>query len=101
MQQELTRRIRSNPKFAELTQKRTKFGWQLSFLMLAIYYGFILIVAFAPSVLGMPISGVITLGIPVGVFIIVAAFVLTGIYVRRANSEYDELNRQIIEEARR
>jgi uncharacterized membrane protein (DUF485 family) len=101
MQQELTRRIRSNPKFAELTQKRTKFGVQLSILMLAIYYGFILVVAFAPSVLGIPISGVITLGIPVGVFIIVAAFVLTGIYVRRANSEYDELNRQIIEEARR
>jgi uncharacterized membrane protein (DUF485 family) len=52
-------------------------------------------------VLGIPISGVITLGIPVGVFIIVIAFVLTGIYVRRANSEFDELNRQIIEEARR
>jgi uncharacterized membrane protein (DUF485 family) len=101
MQQELTRKIRDNPKLAELTQKRTKFGWQLSILMLAIYYGFILVVAFAPSVLGIPISGVITLGIPVGVFIIVTAFVLTGIYVRRANSEYDELNRQIIEEARR
>ena len=35
MQQELTRKIRSNPKFAELTQKRTKFGVQLSILMLA------------------------------------------------------------------
>jgi uncharacterized membrane protein (DUF485 family) len=101
MQQELTHRISNNPKFLELTQKRTRFGIQLSILMLAIYYGFILIVAFAPSVLGIPISGVISLGIPVGLFIIVAAFVLTGIYVRRANSEFDELNRQIIEEARR
>jgi uncharacterized membrane protein (DUF485 family) len=44
--------------------------------------------------------GVVTLGIPIGVFIIVAAFVLTGIYVRRANSEFDSLTRQIIEEAR-
>jgi uncharacterized membrane protein (DUF485 family) len=68
--------------------------------MLLIYYGFILIVAFAPSVLGIPIYGVVTLGIPIGVFIIVAAFVLTGIYVRRANSEFDGLTRQIIEEAR-
>jgi uncharacterized membrane protein (DUF485 family) len=101
MQQELTHRISNNPKFLELTRKRTRFGIQLSILMLAIYYGFILIVAFAPSVLGIPISGVISLGIPVGLFIIVAAFVLTGIYVRRANSEFDELNRQIIEEARR
>ena len=48
MRQELTHKIRSNPKFAELTQKRTKFGVQLSILMLLIYYGFILIVAFAP-----------------------------------------------------
>jgi uncharacterized membrane protein (DUF485 family) len=101
MQQELTHRISNNPKFLELTQKRTRFGIQLSILMLAIYYGFILIVAFAPSVLGIPISGVISLGIPVGLFIIVAAFVLTGSYVRRANSEFDELNRQIIEESRR
>ena len=100
MRQELTHKIRSNPKFAELTQKRTEFGVQLSILMLLIYYGFILIVAFAPSVLGIPIYGVVTLGIPIGVFIIVAAFVLTGIYVRRANSEFDGLTRQIIEEAR-
>ncbi|UEM23879.1 DUF485 domain-containing protein [Skermanella mucosa] len=101
MRQELTHKIRNNPKFAELTQKRTKFGWQLSILMLALYYGFILIVAFVPSLLGVPVYGVITLGIPFGLVIIISAFLLTGIYVRRANSEFDELNRQIIEESRR
>lgn len=100
MRQELTHKIRNNPKFAELTQKRTKFGWQLSILMLALYYGFILIVAFFPSLLGVPVYGVITLGIPFGIVIILSAFLLTGIYVRRANSEFDELNRQIIEESR-
>ena len=101
MKQELTHRIRNNPKFAELTRKRTKFGWQLSILMLAIYYGFILVVGFAPKALGTPIYGVITLGMPIGVLIILLAFVLTGIYVRRANSEFDDLNRQIIEDARK
>ena len=48
MHSELTRKIRNNPKFAELTSKRTAYGWKLSILMLAIYYGFILVVAFAP-----------------------------------------------------
>jgi|SRR4051812_44184634 uncharacterized membrane protein (DUF485 family) len=102
MQQELTRRIRNNPKFAELTRKRTAFGWQLAILMLGIYYTFILVVAFAPGLLGAPVAAgsVVTWGIPVGLFIIIAAFVLTGIYVRRANSEFDELNRQIIEETK-
>ena len=38
-----------------------------------------------------------TVGIPIGVAVIVAAFVLTGIYVRRANAEFDTLTRQIVE----
>ena len=102
MQQELTARIRNNPKFSELVSKRTAFGWRLSIVMLLIYYAFILLVAFAPGILGTPIASgsVITVGIPLGVIIIVSAFVLTGIYVRRANTEFDELKRQILEEAK-
>ena len=53
------------------------------------------IIAFAPKLLGTPIGGgVMTVGIPVGLFVIVSAFVLTGIYVHRANSEFDRLTRQ-------
>jgi len=102
MQQELTTRIRNNPKFEELVRKRTAFGWRLSIVMLSIYFLFILLIAFAPGVLGTPLfeGSVITIGIPLGVVIIVSAFVLTGIYTRRANKEFDELNRQIIEEAK-
>ena len=49
----------------------------------------------------MPLAGgVTTVGIPLGLFVIISAFVLTGIYVRRANSEFDALIRQIIEEAK-
>jgi uncharacterized membrane protein (DUF485 family) len=103
MQQEITARIRNNPKFEELVRKRTAFGWRLSVVMLVIYYLFVLLVAFAPEVLGTPLfeGSVITIGIPLGVVIIVSAFVLTGIYVRRANTEFDELNRQIIEDAKK
>ena len=81
-------RIRHEPLFRELVDKRTRFAWQLSAAMLVIYFGFIAVIAFAPKVLGMPIGGgVITVGIPVGLFVIVSAFVLTGIYVARANSD--------------
>jgi uncharacterized membrane protein (DUF485 family) len=70
--------------------------------MLVIYYGFIMLIAFAPNVLGTPLwSGAnMTWGIPIGVLVILAAFGLTGAYVARANSEYDELTRQIIEESK-
>jgi len=58
-------------------------------------------IAFAPAVLGLRIgNGVTTVGIPVGLLVIISAFVLTGIYVRRANSEFDALTRQIIERAK-
>lgn len=97
MEQDTYQRIRSHPKFKELVEKRSRFGIQLSIVMLTIYYGFILIVAFAPGILGIPVFGVITLGIPVGILIILAAFALTGVYVSRANTEFDDLNQEILE----
>jgi uncharacterized membrane protein (DUF485 family) len=100
MSDELITRVKDNPKFKELCAKRSRFAWTLSIIMLAIYYAFILVIAFSPKTLGMPIGdGVTTLGIPVGIIIILSAFILTGIYVKRANGEFDQLNREIIEEA--
>lgn len=102
MNEDILTRVQGNPKFKELVQKRTRLGWQLSIVMLAIYYGFILVLAFAPQVLGASLSGgTTTVGIPVGLFIIVSAFVLTGVYVRKANTEFDQLNQEIVEEAQR
>ncbi len=95
-------RIRNDPRFLELVAKRSKYAWTLSIVMLAIYYGFILVIAFAPAILGIPLApgAATTIGIPIGVLIILAAFVLTGLYVRRANGEFDALNRQIVERSK-
>ncbi len=102
MNEDILKRVQANPKFAELVQKRSSLGWLLSIVMLAIYYGFILVLAFSPATLGASLSGgVTTVGIPGGIFIIVSAFVLTGIYVRKANTEFDQLNQQIVEEAKK
>lgn len=93
--------IRNEPLFQELVDKRTRFAWQLSAAMLVIYFGFIAVIAFAPKVLALPIgSSVTTVGIPVGLFVIVSAFVLTGIYVSRANSKFDPITRQIMEKVK-
>ena len=40
-------------------------------------------------------AGVTTLGMPIGLAVIVFTVLITGIYVRRANSEYDSLTEQI------
>ena len=61
------------------------------------YYGFILLVAFDKPLLAQKIgSGVTTLGMPIGVAVIVFTIIITWIYIRRANSEFDSLTEQIV-----
>ena len=97
MRKEQVEAIKNDPNFQELVSKRSTFAWTLTIAMLVVYFAFILTIAFNPSALGTPLSSnsVTTLGIPVGIIIIVFAFILTGIYVRRANSEFDELTDKI------
>lgn len=91
-------KIKMDPQFQELVRKRTRFAWSLTVAMLVIYFGFILTIAFNKQFLATPIGGsVISIGIPIGLFVIISAFILTGIYVRRANSEFDALTKQIID----
>jgi uncharacterized membrane protein (DUF485 family) len=95
------RRIEQEPLFRELVSKRTHLAWVLSAAMLVIYFGFIIVIAFAPKLLAVPIAGgVTTIGIPVGLLVIVSAFVLTGIYVYRANREFDPIILQITEKVK-
>ena len=44
-------------------------------------------------------AGVTTIGIPIGMAVIVFTIIITGIYVRRANSEFDALTREILKDA--
>jgi uncharacterized membrane protein (DUF485 family) len=92
-------RVIQSPRFQELVRQRTRFAWTLTIVMLVIYFGFILLVAFAKPLLAMKVGdGVTSLGILLGLGVIIAAFVLTGIYVYRANSEFDELTRNLTRE---
>jgi uncharacterized membrane protein (DUF485 family) len=92
-------RVLQSPRFQELVRQRARFAWTLSVVMLVIYFGFILLVAFAKPLLATKIGGGVTsLGIVLGLGVIVSAFVLTGIYVQRANSRFDELTRNLTRE---
>jgi uncharacterized membrane protein (DUF485 family) len=92
-------RIIQSPRFQGLVRQRSKFAWTLSIIILVIYFGFILLVAFAKPLLATKIGGGVTsLGILLGLGVILSAFVLTGIYVQRANSRYDELTRNLTKE---
>ena len=100
MDKTMVEKIQSNPSYVELVTKRSSFAWKLTITMLVVYYAFILLIAFSPETLGAKIAagGMATVGIPVGVAIIVFAFILTGVYVKRANSEFDGLLNQVKED---
>jgi uncharacterized membrane protein (DUF485 family) len=74
---------------AHLAARRWRVALWLTAAMVVVYFGFILLIAFAKPLMGSPVAGRMTLGILLGVLVIVSAWVLTWIYVRWANRHYD------------
>ncbi|MBM3929232.1 MAG: DUF485 domain-containing protein [Sphingomonadales bacterium] len=82
--------VASDPRYTALLKRRGRFAAILSAIILIVYFGFIGLVAFNKPLLGASLSGGATsVGIPIGLGIIVLSIALTGLYVRRANGEYD------------
>jgi uncharacterized membrane protein (DUF485 family) len=99
MEEDLVKKIKSNPNYQQLVSSRSSFGWTLTWIMMIVYYGFIMLIAFNKELLaGKMGAGVMTWGMPIGLFVIVFTVIITGIYVRRANDAYDKLTAQIRKE---
>ena len=93
-------KIQNNPKYLELRSKRNTLGVTLTILMMVVYYGYISLIAFNKEFLAKPIGeGVMSLGIPVGMGVIIFTIAITGLYVRRANGEFDALTQEILKDA--
>ena len=96
MEANLAERIAAHPSYQQLKARRSSFGWWLTAAMLVVYYGFILLVAFDKPLLASRLGdGVMTLGMPIGLGVIVFTIVITAVYVRRANNEFDKLSDDI------
>ncbi|NMG00465.1 DUF485 domain-containing protein [Aromatoleum toluolicum] len=100
MQNDMVTRIVANPKYQKLVSTRSSFGWILTAIMMIVYYGYIAVIAFNKGLFAQRLGdGVMTVGIPVGLGVIVFTIIITGIYVRRANSEFDALTQDIVKES--
>ncbi|WP_412478253.1 DUF485 domain-containing protein [Azonexus sp. IMCC34839] len=101
MSSAMYQRMRANPKFQELVARRGRFAWTLAVVVLMMFYGFVMVVAFSPASLGQPVTegSRLTVGVAVELFMFIFFWVLTAVYVKRANSEFDELTQQIVKEA--
>lgn len=99
MDQTKIEKIKSLPEYQQLVSERTSLAWKLTIAMLVVYYGYVLLLAFNPEFFTTIVAGqYVSIGFPVGVAIIVFAFLLTGYYVKRANARYDDLTQKIKQE---
>jgi uncharacterized membrane protein (DUF485 family) len=87
------RTAQNRPREAEtleaLAARRSRIATVLTATMLVVYFGFILLVAFAKGFLGRSIAEGLSVGILLGVLVILATWVCTWIYVRWANRSYE------------
>lgn len=90
--------VASSPRYQQLVRERSRFSWTLTIIMLTVFFGYMLLIAFAPEFLGRRIGGgTTTIGIPIGIGVILCGILLTGIYVHRANARFDPLIAEIVE----
>jgi len=95
-------RITQDPSFRTLVRERTGFAWTMSGVMLAAYLAFIFLAAFGKGIMSATIGDTsISWGILLGLGVIIFAFVLTGIYVARANGRFDDLTAQLDKDLKR
>jgi uncharacterized membrane protein (DUF485 family) len=98
MKHDIVEIIKSDPNYQKLVRERSRLGWTLTAVMMVVYYGYILLVAFDKELMATKIgNGVMTLAMPIGLAVIIFTVLITGYYVRRANNEFDRLTAAIRE----
>ena len=101
MSNPLYENIKRDPRYAQLVRERARFATTLALLVIAVFFGFVLLVAFQPQVIALRLfeGSNLTLGIALGFTQFVFFCALTWVYVRRANREFDYLTEKVRAEA--
>lgn len=82
--------VAADARYQALVRRRARLGWWLSAVIFGSFVGYLLLIAFDKALLAAPIGhGVTSIGIPVGLGLILLAIALTGAYVLHANRHHD------------
>ncbi len=97
------RSIGLHPRFSELVRRRSRLSSTLMIMVLSTYSLLIALVCFYPKLLGNTVSenSPITYAVLLSVFVVVFGACMTALYVRRANTELDELSDRVVWEAQK
>jgi uncharacterized membrane protein (DUF485 family) len=83
------RKLLDSDDFRRLVARRWWISLALTAALFVVYYGYILLIAANREFLSRRIGETVTLGIPIGAAVIVAAWLLTAVYIVWANRSYD------------
>lgn len=93
-----THEMLESPEFKQLVRGKWTISIILTLLLFVVYYGYIVLIATDKAFLAQKIGQYTTLGIPFGVGVIVAAWLLTAIYVVWANRVHDVEVKRLVED---
>jgi uncharacterized membrane protein (DUF485 family) len=101
MSDDIIERVKANPRYHALTRERSLLGGILSAIVLVCFAAFILLMGFARDFLGTPMAegSAISIGFPIGFAVALICMICSGIYVWRANKDFDRLIAEIVREA--
>ncbi len=101
MAADVVARIQQNPKFQQMVSTRNTYSNIMTVLMLIAYFGYILLIAFNKPFLATKVAAGATMsvGIPMGIGVLVFTIVITWIYVNKANGEFDAMKDEVVREA--
>ncbi len=91
LQQQRARELLEDPEFQAFARRKNAVSFWLTLTIVVVYFGFIALMAFGSEFMGRKIGVATTLGIPIGIGVIVIAWLLTGVYVTWANGPYDKM----------
>jgi uncharacterized membrane protein (DUF485 family) len=99
--EEAYNKIAVSAQFNELVRKRNRFAFTLSAIVLIVYYTFVLFAATSGAGFATPVAqgSAVVVGLLIGWGIQIFSFVMTGVYVNRANSQFDAMTKAAVREA--
>ena len=100
MEKNIAQQVLNNPKFQKMAKTKSRYCWTFSILMFVIYVIYILYIGASPESFGTPVAEgkTTTIGIYIGLFVILFAISITGIYVRQANGPLEEITQEVVRE---
>jgi uncharacterized membrane protein (DUF485 family) len=92
--------IERSDEFQELVSRKRRFVLPATIFFLAWYTGFILLAGYAEDFMGESITGGFTVGYLLALTQFVMVWVLTWLYLRKADREFDPLEHAAVEHLR-